>query len=325
MAEATGKVLPLKTNLPQIITMKRTILRVLPDGNERYVCPFHVTLKGLESAILCRDDEDYSVTVKHIAICARRKNVIVIIYAVVSNHAHVAVLAAKQKDADDYAQELKRVLGMWIRKKYREEGILRRTDAKAILLDNDWYIRNALAYIPRNALDNQCPVHTYLWSGYRAMFRSDPEPWAREVKSLTKRERESIMHTGDSLIDVPWKLDEDGHLVPDTFCDTEYLEESFNHDPAFFLKTIGSLNPAEMEEKLVDGPRRMLPDSEFNKIVADTVQRWFSQELSSLPKEKKVRVVPYLWRTRKTTVNQLARVMGMPREDVARILGIQVK
>ena len=80
-----------------------------------------------------------------------------------------------------------------------------------------------------------------------------------------------------------------------------------------------------MEEKLVDGPRRMLPDSEFHKIVADTVQRWFSQDLSILPKEKKVRVVPYLWRTRKTTVNQLARVMGMPREDVARILGIQVK
>ena len=131
------------------------------------------------------------------------------------------------------------------------------------------------------------------------------------------------MHTGDSLIDVPWKLDEDGHLVPDTFCDTEYLEESFNHDPAFFLKTIGSLNPAEMEEKLVDGPRRMLPDSEFFKIVEDTAQRWFNCAISDLTKEKKYRLLPYLWRSRKTTVNQLARALEMSRDEIQSALKIQ--
>ena len=69
----------------------------------------------------------------------------------------------------------------------------------------------------------------------------------------------------------------------------------------------------------------MLPDSEFHKVVTDTVRRWFSQELSSLSKEKKVRIIPYLWRTRKTTVNQLARVMGMSREEISEALGIQVK
>jgi hypothetical protein len=133
------------------------------------------------------------------------------------------------------------------------------------------------------------------------------------------------MHTRDCLKDVPWLLDEKDRLLPDSFCDTAYLEQAFNDDPAFWLKTIGTVNPAEMEEKLVDGPRRMLPDSEFHKVVTDTVRRWFSQELSSLPKEKKVRIIPYLWRTRKTTVNQLARVMGMSREEISEALGIQVK
>ena len=326
VAEKTGLVGVTKSHLAQKTNrMKRFVTRVLPSGETKTVYPFHVCIKGAETAVHCRDDEDYDVYVKYIALCARRKNVIVIIYGVVSNHSHVAVLAARQADADAFAQELKKMYSQWFRIKYHEAKILHRADAQAILLDNDWYIRNALAYIPRNALDNQCPVQDYPWSGFHAMFRGSSKPEGRRVASLTKRETGSIMHTRDSLKEVGWLLDEKNRLIPDSICDTAYLEQAFNEDPAFWLKTIGAVNPAEMEEKLVDGPRRMLPDSEFHKGVTDTVQRWVSQDLSILPKEKKVRVVPYLWRTRKTTVNQLARVMGMPREDVARILGIQVK
>jgi REP element-mobilizing transposase RayT len=296
--------------------MKRIVTRVLPSGETKTVYPFHVCIKGAETAVHCRNDEDYDVYVKYIALCARRKNVLVIIYAVVSNHCHVAVLAARQADADAFAQELKKMYAQWFRAKYNESKILHRTDAQAILLDNDWYVRNALAYIPRNALDNGCSVQDYLWSGFRAMFKGGTKPEGRRVASLTKRETGSIMHTRDCLKDVPWLLDEKDRLIPDSFCDTAYLEEVFNEDPAFWLKTIGAVNPAEMDEKLIEGPRRMLPDAEFMKIVTDTVLRWFSQELSSLPKEKKVRIIPYLWRTRKTTAKQLARVMGMPREEV---------
>jgi hypothetical protein len=86
--------------------MRRIVTRILPSGEFKSVQPFHVCIKGAETAVHCRDEEDYDVYVKYIALCARRKNVIVIIYAVVSNHCHVAVLAAKQADADAFAQEL---------------------------------------------------------------------------------------------------------------------------------------------------------------------------------------------------------------------------
>ena len=296
--------------------MKRIVTRILPSGEQKKVQPFHVCIKGLETAILCRDDEDYDVFVKYISISARRHNVMVIIYGVVSNHCHVAVLAASQKEADDFTMELKKVYSQWIQSKYGETKILHRVEAKAICLDNDWYIRNALAYIPRNALDNGCPIQEYPWSGYQAMFSSAPRTNGIRVAALTKRERTQIMHTRDNLKDVSWLLDEKYHLIPSSFCDIEYLEQAFNHDQAFWLKTIGGLNPAEMEEKLVEAPRRMLPDSEFYKVVADTVQRWFQTDLGQLPREKKLRLLPYLWRSRKTTVNQLARVFGLPREEV---------
>lgn len=305
--------------------MKRIVTRILPSGEYKSVHPFHVCIKGAETAVHCREDEDYDVYVKYIALCARRKNVLVVIYAVVSNHSHVAVLASKQVDADAFAQELKKMYSQWFQTKYHEPKILHRVESQAILLDNDWYVRNALAYIPRNALDNQCAVQDYPWSGFRAMFRRSQPPEGRKVAILTKREIGRLMHTRDSLKDVAWQLDEFDRLIPDSFCDTAYLEQAFNDAPAYWLKTIGSVNTAEMEEKLVDGPRRMVSDSDFHKIVADTVQRWFSHDLAALPRDKKMRIIPYLWRSRKTSIRQLARVMGMSREEIGKILGIQVK
>lgn len=301
--------------------MKRIVTRILPSGETQNVQPFHITMKGLEKAILCRDNEDYGVLVKYIAVCAHRKNVIVIIYAAVSNHCHVAVLAASYQDAADFADELKKNYAQWIQIKYSEKHLLKGTDVQAILLDNDWYVRNALAYIPRNALDNGCPVDQYKWNSYRAYFcGSDKTATGLPVNKFTRREQDRIMHTREPLKDVPWLIDSDGDILPESFCDVEYLEQVFNHDPAFWLKTIGSLNPAEMTEKLVEVPGKMQPDSEFYKDVADISLRWFSLDVAQLTKEKKYRLLPYLWRSRKTSVNQLARILGLDRDDIKKAL-----
>ena len=297
--------------------MRRVVPRVLPNGELRNVQPFHVMIKGLETAILCRDDEDYDVFVKYIAICARRKNVLVIIYIVVSNHCHVAVLAQTQSDADSFAQELKRMYSQWFSSKYHEPKTLRGVDCRALWLDNEWYVRNALAYIPRNALDNHGTVHEYPWSGFNAMFSNAKVPVGnKKVSSLTARETQSIMHTRDKLTDVPWLLDSREHLFPASICDTDYLEQAFNHDQAFFLKTVGALNAAQMHDILEEAPYKMLPDSEFFKVIEDTSLRWFGQGISGLPIEKKLRILPYLWRTRKTTVPQLARTLGLNQDTV---------
>lgn len=235
--------------------MKRVVLRRLPDGKAAYVQPFHISMKGMEQLILFRDDDDYDAMVKIICVCARRKNVIVIIYAVVSNHCHMAVLANSQKEADDCGQEIKRMYSMWFRKKYDRTKVPIRVYIKAIALDSDWYVRNALAYIPRNALDNGCNINEYKWSGFSAMFRERDSPGGIPVRTLTKQKKREIMHTGDKLDAVPWQLGKDGCLIPSSFCDYTYLEQAFNNDLTFFLRTIGGQNSSEMTRKLVDGPK----------------------------------------------------------------------
>lgn len=301
--------------------MRRVAQKQLPDGMVMWAKPFHVSMEGLETVVLCRDDEDYDAMVKILCISAKRKNVIIIIYAVVSNHCHIAVLACSQEEADAYGAEVKRMYSMWFSRKYGARGMMKSVEVKAIYLENDWHVRNALAYIPRNALDNGCNVNEYRWSGYRAMFGTDSSEGVVRVASLTKRQRLEIMHTGEDLRDVLWMLDKDGCLVPSSFCDHSYLEQVFENDQAFFMKVLGGQNAAEMKNTLIDLPRKMRVDSELLKSVEDICKRWFATDLAQLSMEKKIRIIPYVYRTMRTTVPQLSRIFGIEREQIAGILG----
>ena len=124
------------------------------------------------------------------------------------------------------------------------------------------------------------------------------------------------MHTGDSLKDVDWMLDEKGVLIPWTICDCAYLEQVFNHDPAFFLKAVGGVNSGEMQQRLVDGPRQFLPDTEFRLLCDDLSHRWFDRNLEDLPLDRRLRLVTYLYRTQRTSVAQLSRMLHLDREMV---------
>jgi len=303
----------------------KDVARRLPDGTVNAVRPFHISFEGLEKEIICRDDQDCDSMVKCLVVCSRRKNVIIIIYAVVSNHAHVAVLARNIYEAKAYAREVKRMYSQLFSRKYGSSKVLHHTDVDVQLLDNDWYLRNALAYIPRNAYDNGAKnLMDYKWTGFRAFFRSGSSVGkGRAVSDMTRRECREVLHTGDNLGDVPWRVNSEGELEPDSFCDIAYLEQAFNNDEAFFHKSVGGVNLAEMTQKLVVSPRQMKTDAEFRKEVDAISLRWFMTGLSDLPASKKARLIPYVYHTMKTTIPQLARTFGLSKDDITRLLNVK--
>ena len=294
-------------------------MRRLPDGSVRKVYPYHVSLEGMAQLVLCRDEEDYDVMVKYIFICAKRKNVIVVIYIAMSNHAHATILATCQEDADAFKVEWLRMYSQYFSKKYRQRKVLRHTSAVAIYLDSDWYVRNTLAYVPKNALDAASRVEDYRWSGYRGMFCQGKAPAGlRRASTLNRREKEACFHTHDSLDGLPWVLNADGGLEPASACDYDYLESAFGNDQAFFLKIIGTVNMTEMQQKLVDNPRQRQNDTELLKTIDSISQGWFKCPLLDLPLEKKSRLLPYVYRAYRTSIAQLARCFGMAPDEVAR-------
>lgn len=296
--------------------------RILPEGEECYVLPFHVSLEGLESALICRDDEDYDIMTKNIFVSALRANIIVIIYGVVSNHAHVGVLAKCRSDVEKYVNELKRVQSMWISRKYGDRHILEETNNCISEIDTLSYARNALAYIPRNALDNGAiNVAEYKWTGFRGMFcQGKPNGRCVPVNSLTYRERERIMHTKMNLKNVRWLLNDEYELEPASTCDFIYLERIFNNDQSFFLSKIGGINASEVGFMLSSASKTKNTDSEFLRLVQECSNAWFKTNVQTLSLQEKIKLIHYLRKKWRMTVPQTARCLGMDRAVVGKLL-----
>ena len=304
---------------------ERNPYRTQPDGTTKRMFPFHICIEGLEKKILCRDESDYDVFVKIISIATHRKQAILVIYTVVSNHMHCIILATDTGVADSVSNEIKKLYSMYLNKKYKDSKVLKRNNAKALFLDSDYYVRNAIAYVVRNALDNGVAnVQDYKWTGFRAVFcrgEFPPGKNIRQVRSLKKDEKRLIMHSGDKLDDVGWMIDEENRLVPVSICDWRYVESAFYNDQSFFLRMIGGVNTPEMNNKLLIAPRTRRTDNELLLSVNEISQRWFGVDVQALSNEKKSRLLKYVNHSYKTTPAQLARTFEIDNDVVVRMLG----
>lgn len=303
------------------MAFQRIVQRTLPNGTISWVNPFHITLEGMEDLVLCRNDEDYDIMEKYIFVCARRKNVLVIIHIVMSNHAHIAVLALDKETALAFGNELKRSYSQYFSWKYNERKVLLRTTVDVRLLDSDGYLRNALAYIPRNALDAASRMEDYKWSSYQAMFSNGKnQNNIQEVKSLSNREICTLFRTHDNLKQTGWWIDVQGKLCTYFACDHAYLQSAFYDDQAFYLRTIGNVNMAEMRVQLIESGRRKMNDIEFLSIVESFSQKWFQKHVGSLSLHEKSRLLPYIFRTYRTSVAQLSRCFQIEKDLTSRLL-----
>ena len=303
------------------MAFERIVTRQLPDGRTGKVYPFHISLEGMESILLCRDDEDYDQLEKSFYISSWKNNCLVIISIAMSNHGHAGLLAPSMDAAILTGEHIKKRHSQYISWKYNEPGVLSGSKVDVRYLDSDWYVRNALAYIPRNAQDADCRIEDYRWSGYRGMFVDGKCPQAcRNVIGLSRRERESLFRTHEDLSSVPWQLNAMGGVEPASACDWRYLESAFNHDQAFFLKTIGSVNMAEMEQKLLLNGRVKHTDSEMLANVVEMADKFYHKSVQELTPDMKARMLPYLYRGYRTTIPQLARCLQLPREIVASLV-----
>lgn len=298
-----------------------SVIRRLPDGRNCVVSPYHISMEGMEKLVLCRDDSDYDVYVKNIAVSARRKNSVVVTYAVMSNHSHIVVLSRSFDEAYSVGREIKRIYSMYFSRKYCAKSSMAYTDVNVQAIDSVFYLRNALAYNARNIMDIGLNPDEYQWSGHRAMFaKSGRYHPVRPVSELTSRESERIMHTNMPLHDTGWVLNENFGLEPSCFCDRDYFESAFNGSQSFYYKCVGMVNVSEMQYKIVEAPRVGMNDTEFLKCINEQAMRWFEKDVMSLSKYQKSRLLPYVYRTMKTSLPQMARCFGLSKEEVRVLL-----
>ena len=311
------------------MAFQRIVQRKLPGGDIAKVYPFHLSLQGMKDILICRDEEDYDHLEKSFYLGALANNALVVSEIAMSTHGHCALLATRWEVAADVGEHIKKRHSQYLSRKYGDHNVLARTRISVQYLDSDRYVRNALAYIPRNASETGTRIEDYRWSSYRGMFVGGrcQQP-KRKVSALTRRERQAVFHTNMDLRKVPWILDADDRIEPASACDYTYLESAFSGDQTFFLRLIGEVSPSQMRQKLVINGREWQADSEFLLCVADVSSHWYRKDIEQLTRWEKAKLIPYLFRCYRTSPAQLARcTRSTPTEvkDILRLNGISVK
>ena len=266
--------------------------------------------------MLCQDDEDFDHLEKSFFLGALDANALVVSEIVLATRGLCAVLAVNWEGAEAVGEFVKKRHSQFLAKKYEQRQVMARTRISVQYLDTDEYVRNALAYILRNAVDLGFHIEDYPWSSFRGMVAGE----VRSVSSLTHREKEVLFRTHKDLSGVPWLVDDKGRIVPASACDCAYVESALGSNQAYFLRRIAEVNPAEMYQKLVLNNHVWQNDTKFKVCVTDVAGRWFQKEVLALTTVEQAKLIIYLFRSYYTSVAQLARCLQLRKEDVRRVL-----
>lgn len=293
-------------------------MKDLFDGNF-----YHISTEGLEQVTLLKDEEDYRVAWNYLALVAWRTGVDIVAFVLMSNHIHTLLACRDIIQARKAIALFKQLLSTYLRNKYGVSHVLHNSSDSISLIDSIKYLRNCIAYIFRNPISARICTkpEEYKWSSYHSCFRSAACGNARNMADMKYRERRQVMHSSRNLSECPLLVDDDGYVTLDSFVRNDIVSNAFLNSGKSFMYHLGSCNDAKTEYELVYQPMREVTDNDMYEEVSRYVAvRFRDKAISDLTTAEKCSILKALFFNHKTTVPQLSRIIGLPRELVRKML-----
>lgn len=298
--------------------MKEITLEEMYDGNF-----YHVCTEGLESDVIMRDDEDFIVARNYIALSAWKTKVFIVAFCLMSNHVHVLVASKNRSQALNFIRHFKQIYSTYLYNKYGRNNALKGQAESIALISDIKYLRNCIAYILRNPVSAKVcrKLDEYRWSSYGAYFTSDPDSQKMPVTSLKGRARKKILKTRMNIDECQYCVDQDGNITVNSFVRSDLVHLAFNRSAKLFLYHLGCCNDAQMEYEFVHRPMVQSSDQDLLSALEVVIaQRFKGKDIALLTTSEKTSMLKYLFFNYKSTIPQLSRVLGLPRELVRKVL-----
>lgn len=293
-------------------------MKDLFDGNF-----YHISTEGLEQVTLLKDEEDYRVAWNYLALVSWRTGVDIVAFVLMSNHIHTLLACRDIIQARKAIALFKQLLSTYLRNKYGVSHVLHNSSDSISLIDSIKYLRNCIAYIFRNPISARICTkpEEYKWSSYHSCFRSAACGNARNMADMKYRERRQVMHSSRNLSECPLLVDDYGYVTLDSFVRNDIVSNAFLNSGKSFMYHLGSCNDAKTEYELVYQPMREVTDNDMYEEVSRYVAvRFRDKAISDLTTAEKCSILKALFFNHKTTVPQLSRIIGLPRELVRKML-----
>lgn len=294
---------------------------------------YHLTTEGLEQMTLMKDDEDYKAAMNYVALSAWRIGVEVVAFVIMSNHIHNLVICRDRSQAVKTVQLFKQQLSKYLRTKYGVSKVLHRTGYSISRIDSVQYLKNCIAYIFRNPVSAKIcsKPEAYKWSSYPSVFSTTLDhprydvPESRSsvarLSALGVTKSRNLLRTGLDLSKCPFTMDSDGLISPGSYVRNDIVEKAFMNSGKSLLYHMGCCNDSKMEYELVYRPLMNVSDADMYDIATKFVaSRFHSKTIAELGISDKCSILKYLLYNHHTSIPQLSRILGLPRELVKRVL-----
>ena len=298
--------------------MKELELKDLYDGSF-----YHVCTNGLEENVIIKDDEDYRIALNYLAITSLKTGVFLICYCWMSNHFHFLIACPDKTEALSFIRYYKKLYSTYLHSKYGTKAALHGVEDSISQIDTLRYLQNCIAYILRNPVAARvcARIEDYKWSSIDCYFRDKGTSRLHRLSEFSERKKRLILrsHGFPQLNDL--YIDDRGCIANQSFVRGHIVERAFWNSGRAFLNGLGRCNDVQMEYELVCRPLLGVNDAEMNRVVEGLVRaRYPGKQIQDLSVASRCNLVKHIYFGNKTTVPQLARVLGLSRELVRKVL-----
>jgi len=279
---------------------------------------FLVSTDHLPAGILFREEADFKVGMNYVALIASATGVRVLAFILMSNHVHF-ILEGSREAVLAFITEFKRRYSKYYQHKYGTREFLRDNgvDIQAIDLEAE-SLERAIAYVQMNSVAANICAHAslYPWGTGQTFFNAR-RPEGSLLSELSCKKQYALLH---SRAQPPRGLflTRDRYIDPASYVNYSFVERLFR-TPGRYNYFLQHSSKARL--RLQEGPLPSFRDQSILAAAPDLCRSLFRKNgLSELSGEETAELLRQLQYRFSADLAQLARVLGLPYEEAARLL-----
>ena len=286
------------------------------ENNFRAACPiFHLYSSPVESQVIIANPFSRDLSITYMGVAANESGVVVLAYAVMSNHFHFILRGSREK-CQQFFVRFRYLLDLYLS---RSEKITHFKTAVSGLTEITGLkqFRNEVAYVLRNPYVARTDINPILceWTSAFLYFNPRLDIGGKAFGELTVREKRALFKATSLVVPDDWRII-DGHINPASFVDYRLVESMFVHARQY-VNTLLKNVEAQVEIAISHNEAPVIPDEELLPKVLRLCHDLFHQEsprfLQDYQKKQLAREVRNRYHA---SVSQLARHVGLPQKEL---------
>lgn len=239
---------------------------------------YHLCTDGTRISSIFKEDSDFIAGANRVAICKHITGVSVVSFTLMDNHIH-CVLHGSLEQCRWFILKYVQLTSMYNQYEYSVSKSLRQLESRIIPIFDESVLRKTISYIHRNPIKGgfRFLPSEYMWSSSYLMYKSRStvgNQVSRTIKSLTFRERRSLLRTHFSL-PGDWIVDECGLIDYRCYVEYPFVERLFR-SPAGYIYFLSQKNEGEIDKALGQSQNVFLGDKELRCVVSRLIREKYN-------------------------------------------------